>query len=310
MKDIVVTGGAGFIGSHLVGRLLEEGNKVRILDNLSTGKREFIEDHLDNPNFSFHEIDLLKDDFSGLLDGADQIWHMAANADVRVGAEDTKVHLDQNVMVTYRVLESMRKNRINEFLFPSTSTVYGEAKTRPTPEDYGPLKPISFYGASKLACESIISAYCGTFGMKGWIFRLANVIGPRSTHGVIHDFIMKLKKNPNELEILGDGSQKKSYIYIDDCIDAMMMLREKADQNLNIFNVGTEDWITVKRIAEIVSEEMGLKPKFVFTGGSRGWRGDVPKMMLSIKKFKDFGWTYENTSEESVIKTAKAISRS
>jgi len=302
----IVTGGSGFIGSHLVDRLLERGEKVIVLDNLSVNSNEFLETYLDKPNFTFQKVDLLKDDFSDLFNGVETIWHMAANPDVRIGIEDTRIHLEQNILVTYNILEAMRKNRVKEIIFPSSSVVYGEAKT-PTPEDYGPLKPISLYGASKLACEALISAYCHVFDMRGWVFRLANVIGPRSMHGVIYDFINKLKNNPEKMEILGDGNQRKSYIYIDDCIDAVVLLKEKVGDMVNVFNVGSEDWVTVKRIAELVSEEMGLNPRFEFTGGERGWRGDVPLMLLSIDRIKLAGWEPKYGSDEAVRKTVKSL---
>ena len=212
---ILVTGGAGFIGSHLVDRLAEQ-NKVTVIDNLTSGRGDFL-----NPRAEFIQADLLADEISEHFSGKDIIFHLAANPDVRIGAEDTRIHLEQNVIVTYRVLEAMRVTGVKKLAFTSSSTVYGEALT-PTPEDYGPLTPISLYGASKLACEALISSYCFTFDFKAYIYRFANVIGEGSTHGVIYDFINKLKANPEELEILGDGNQTKSYIHIDDCIEAML----------------------------------------------------------------------------------------
>jgi len=217
---------------------------------------------------------------------------------VRIGAENPEEIYRNNILATYRLLEAMRKAGIERIIFTSTSTVYGEASIIPTPEDYPP-HPISLYGASKLACEALIESYCHTFDMQAWIYRFANVIGRRSTHGVIYDFIMKLNRNPEELEILGNGEQNKSYIYITDCIEAMLA-GLGSDERVNIFNIGSEDQVKVRRIAEIVSEELGLSPRFRFTGGDRGWKGDVPVMLLSIEKLKKLGWRPRYSSEEAV----------
>ncbi|MDI9645447.1 MAG: NAD-dependent epimerase/dehydratase family protein [Archaeoglobales archaeon] len=290
---IVVTGGAGFIGSHVVDKLVEV-DEVIVLDNLSSGKIEYV-----NEDARFLRVDLCKDDFNDLLRGADEVWHIAANPDVRIGSENPDTIYRNNVLATYRLLEAMRKADVRRIIFTSTSTVYGEAKVIPTPEDYPP-HPISIYGASKLACEALIESYCHTFDMQGWIYRFANVIGRRSTHGVIYDFILKLKRNPAELEVLGNGEQSKSYVYIDDCIDAMFFGLKKANEKVNIFNIGSEDQIKVKKIAEIVAEEMGLNPTLKFTGGDRGWRGDVPVMLLSIEKLKKLGWRPKFKSEDAV----------
>lgn len=289
---IVVTGGAGFIGSHIVDRLVE-ADDIIVIDNLSNGREEYV-----NPNASLIRVDIASDNISDYIKGAEEVWHIAANPDVRIGAENPEEIYRNNVLATYRVLEAMRKSGVERLIFTSTSTVYGEAKLIPTPEDY-PTHPISIYGASKLACEALIESYCHTFDMQAWIYRFANVIGKRSTHGVIYDFIMKLRKNPYELEILGNGEQNKSYIYISDCIDAMFF-GLKADEKVNIFNIGSEDQIKVRKIAEIVCEELNLNPDFRFTGGDRGWKGDVPVMLLSIDKLKKMGWRPRYSSEEAV----------
>jgi len=306
---ILVTGGAGFIGSHIVDRLISSGNEVIVYDNLSSGKLEFLEHHMRNENFKFVKDDLLN--FEALkreMKDVNLVYHVAANPDVKIGARDTRIHLEQNVIATHNLLEAMRLNDISDIVFTSTSTVYGEAKKIPTPEDYGPLIPISLYGASKLAAESLIMAYAHTFGMNTVIYRFANIVGPRSTHGVIYDFIMKLKNNPHELEILGDGTQKKSYLYIEDCVDAIIYGYEHRKEDVEIFNIGSDDWIDVKKIADIVVEEMGLENvKYRFTGGKRGWKGDVPKMLLSIEKIKSYGWKPKYSSEESVRLTARHL---
>jgi UDP-glucose 4-epimerase len=301
MKQIVVTGGAGFIGSHLVDRLIREGNKVIVLDNLSTGRREFIQQHFNDPNFKFHNVDLLAGRFSKYFKDVEEVWHLAANPDVRAALKDTRIDVEQNFLATYNVLEAIKKMKVKRIIFTSSSTVYGEAKQVPTPEGYSPLTPISLYGATKLACEALISAYSHTFDMEAVIFRLANIVGSRSTHGVVWDFIDKLRRNPDELEILGDGNQKKSYLYIDDCIEAMLVSTEKCSQErINMYNVGSEDWITVKEIAEIVCEEMRLNPNFRFTGGKRGWEGDVPLMLLDVSKLKKLGWRPKYKSRDAI----------
>jgi len=243
---ILVTGGAGFIGSHLIDALLEKGNEVKCIDNFSSGRKEFIEQSMDK-GLELIEGDLLnRDDIKKALSGCDTVFHLAANPDVRLGVENTEVHLEQNIIATYNLLEEMRKADVKKIAFTSSSTVYGEAEQIPTPESYGPLIPISLYGASKLAAEGLISAYCYTFDMQSVIYRFANVVGPRSTHGVTYDFIKKLRENSHVLEILGDGSQKKSYLYISDCIDAMLFGMEKSKSKVEIFNIGSEIYIVAK----------------------------------------------------------------
>jgi len=305
---VLVTGGAGFIGSHLVDRLIGE-NEVRVYDNFSTGRMDFISQHLENKNFSLVRGDLL--DFDSLVKeakGFDMVIHAAANPEVRIS--DSEIHLKQNILATYNVLEAMRLNQVSGIVFTSTSTVYGEAKVIPTPEEYGPLIPISLYGASKLACEALIMAYSHTFDMRSWIFRFANIVGSRSGHGIIHDFIRKLRTNPKSLEILGDGYQSKSYLHVDDCVEAMLHAVKHSSETVNIFNIGSEDTITSNEIARIVVEEMGLKNvAFTYTGGERGWRGDVTKMRLSIEKLKEIGWAPRYNSERSIREAARSLLR-
>ncbi len=305
---ILVTGGAGFIGSHLVERLLKEGHEVTVYDNLSWGKEAFLKDHLGEKNFRFIRGDLL--DPPSLLEavrGQELVHHLAANPDIRKGAEETDLDLRQNVLATFNLLEAMRSCGVKQLAFSSSSTVYGEARTLPTPEDYGPLIPISLYGASKLAAEGLISAYCHTFGFRAWIFRFANIVGPRQTHGVILDFIEKLRRDPEELEILGDGSQNKSYLWVEDCVEAMLLAVERSGENPAILNLGNEDRTTVRKVAEIVCEEMGLRPRFRFTGGGRGWVGDVPEMFLDITRIRSLGWKPRYSSEEAVRKAVRAL---
>jgi len=307
----VVTGGAGFIGSHLVDVLMASGNEVTVVDNLSGGKREFLQPHEGNRRFRFAKTDLSREGFvCEDFKGADMVFHLAANPDVRTGATDTKTPVRQNVMATYNVLESMRLNGVSRIAFTSTSTIYGEATVVPTPEDYGPLLPISLYGASKLSCEALISSYCHTFGMTSWIYRFANIVGDRGTHGVIFDFIKKLRADPKKLTILGDGRQSKSYLHISDCVEAMLFVVENAREQVNVYNIGSDDRFDVTGIARVVAGEMGLKDvAFEYTGGDRGWKGDVPFMALSIGKIKGLGWKPMHGSEASVRLCVKQLLR-
>ncbi|TFH39950.1 MAG: NAD-dependent epimerase/dehydratase family protein [ANME-2 cluster archaeon] len=303
-KHILVTGGAGFIGSHVIDNLIRH-NKVTVFDNLSSGRMEFIQHHIGDDNFSFIEGDLLEpDSIQSALDDIDMVFHLAANPDVKLGAEDTYVHFEQNILATYNLLEAMRKCGTKRIAFTSTSTVYGEARVIPTPEDYGPMVPISLYGSSKMACEALISSYCHTFDMFAWIYRFANIVGERGTHGVLVDFINKLRVNPFTLEILGSGKQKKSYLDVVDCVDAMVFCVEHADEMVNIFNIGSEDSIDVVGIADIVTEKMGYNDvEYRFTGGvdgGAGWKGDVKLMLLSIEKLKDLGWKPPHNSQQSI----------
>lgn len=314
LLKVVVTGGAGFIGSHLVDHLMRQGYHVIVLDNLSSGKMEYLRNWLDHKHFEFHKVDLRDvSSFNDLLRDIHVVFHFAANPEVRIGAQKPQDIWDNNVIATYNLLEVMRAQKVPFLVFASSSTVYGEASKIPTPEDYGPLEPISIYGASKLACEAMISGYAFTFKIRSLVLRFANIIGSRLRHGVIYDFIMKLKKNPNVLEILGDGSQRKSYLHVSDTVNATMHLFntfQDSDKVYDVYNVGSDDWVTVKEIAEIVSKAMNLAPKFHFTGGvegGRGWIGDVKYMLLDIEKLKSTGWRPKMSSKEAVERTAKEL---
>ena len=245
--------------------------------------------------------------------GVDVVFHLAANPEVRIGIQSPELLYETNVLITYNLLEAMRKEDVKYLIFTSTSTVYGDAEVIPTPEDYSPLEPISVYGGVKLAVEALISGYAHTFDIRSLIFRLANIIGERSNHGVIYDFINKLRKNPERLEILGDGTQRKSYLHVSDTVDGMLYLFEgfKDEGKIyDIYNLGSEDWITVKEIAEIVSRVMNLDPEFYFTGGvdgGRGWKGDVKFMRLSIKKAKSRGWKPRMNSCQAVERTVREL---
>ena len=305
--NVLVTGGAGFIGSHLVDALLGRGFRVRIVDNLSGGCLETVKCWFGDSKFEFVEGDLKDPEIAfESVDGVDLVFHLAANPDVRLGEVEPHVHFRENLLVTFNVLEAMRKSeKAKRVVFASTSTVYGEAAVFPTPEDYGPLLPISVYGAAKLGCEALISSYCHTFGLSGVLLRFANVVGARAKHGVIVDFIGKLKQNAEELEILGDGKQKKSYLHVKDLVNAFFAVLpclEKAGC-IEAFNVGSLDWVDVKRIAEIVCEEMDVNPRFRFNdvlGDGRGWKGDVKAMRLSVEKLMSLGWKPSLNSEEAI----------
>ena len=317
-RVLLITGGAGFIGSHLTEELLNQRHKVVVLDNFLNGKIDNIQHLQDNPSLTIVKEDLKRPKkLEQIINASDTIFHLAANPEVKIGETDPKTHFEENILATFNLLETVRKNgKPKALIFTSTSTVYGEAKLIPTPEDYAPLIPISTYGASKLACEALITSYTYTFNHRALILRLANIIGPRSNHGVIVDFIKKIKTNPRELEILGDGSQEKSYMYISDCIEAIMHLTNafsKGTEKVDVFNVGPNDKITVAQIAKIVSEEMNTPSiKYKFTGGvngGRGWKGDVKTMQLSIDKLLRTGWKPRHSSKQAVRLAARALNR-
>jgi len=241
------------------------------------------------------------------MEGCDFVFHLAANPDIRYGEKITDHDLKQNVIGTYNILESMRFNNISKICFSSTSALYGETDIIPTPESYGPLKPISLYGASKLAGEAYISAFVGLFDFQGWIYRFANVVGPRGTHGALFDWIQKLKNNKEELEVLGDGTQTKSYLSVHDCIDGIIYGIENSNEKLSILNLGSDDQINVKGMAELLIKEMGTDTKIRYTGGDRGWKSDVPIMKLDTKLMKSIGWSAKHNSEEAVRISIRAL---
>lgn len=305
----LVTGGAGFIGSHLVDALVDRGYRVRVIDNFSSGRESFLSHHDGNGAVEVFKGDLLDNGaVLSAMDGIETVHHLAANPDIRLGTEVTDTDLKQGTIATYNVLEAMRVCGVKRISFSSTSAIYGEATEMPTSETYGPTLPISLYGASKLACEALITAWIGTFGAQGFIHRFANIVGPRGTHGVIFDFIHKLKKDPTRLEVLGDGKQEKSYMSANDCVRSMLHVLDNNDEDMNLYNLGTGDTCSVSRIAEIVVEESGLKGvKLEFTGGSRGWAGDVPKTYLDVSKLLRTGFEPSTMSEQSIRDTARSL---
>lgn len=304
----VVTGCAGFIGSSLVDRLLADGHQVIGIDNFSTGQRRFLEHALTNSAFKLFEIDLLEPD--GLVRafaGGDIVVHFAANADVRFGTEHPRRDLEQNTIATYNVLEAMRANGISKIAFSSTGSVYGESPVVPTPED-GPF-PIqtSLYGASKAACEGLIAAYCEGFGFQSWIFRFVSILGERYTHGHVFDFYQKLTADPTRLPVLGNGKQRKSYLYIQDCLDAILLAASKADGKVNIFNLGVDGYCEVNDSIGWICSELGVTPELEYSGGDRGWIGDNPFIFLETEKIQSLGWKPKFGIREGVIKTVEYL---
>ncbi|WP_247729980.1 NAD-dependent epimerase/dehydratase family protein [Halovivax limisalsi] len=293
VERVLVTGGAGFVGSHLTRRLLAEGVSVRVVDDCSNGDADQVPDAAELVETDLREPDAL----DGLLSDVDLVAHLAASKHVDTDRPYRQFH--DNTRMTRTVLEAMADADVSALLYTSSSTVYGEAP-RPTPEDYAPLEPISAYGASKLADESLLSASAHTQDLTVWNVRFANVVGPRLRGAVIPDFIEKLRADPETLTILGDGRQEKSYLHVEDCLDAIEHVVSHTDAPINTFNLGTRTTTSVDRIAAIVADEMGLDPAFEYTGGDRGWTGDVPKMRLSIEKLSALGWEPDRSSDEAV----------
>ncbi|MDR2645911.1 MAG: NAD-dependent epimerase/dehydratase family protein [Holosporaceae bacterium] len=302
----LVTGGAGFIGSNLVDRLLQGGCRVITFDNFSTGKRCFLEQALTNQNFSLLDGNL--SDLNALIQTMkethiDMVWHMAANADVRFGLNHPRKDLEQNTIATHNVLEAMRINNIKKIAFSSTGSIYGEPSVHPTPENTPFPVQTSLYGASKLACEALIQAYCEGFGFSGYIFRFVSVLGERYTHGHVFDFCRKLIDNPHELQVLGDGRQRKSYMYVQDCLDAMLLAVEKCQGKVNIFNLGVNDYVEINDSIKVITKRLGVNPKVKYSGGERGWIGDNPFIWLDTSRIQAIGWQPKVSILDGVLKT-------
>lgn len=319
MASIFITGGAGFIGSQMAERLLAEGHAVVSYDNLILGKREFLVTALQSPKFRFVEADLLDlDRVVAEMKGADLVIHLAANSDISQGAERSDVDLKNGTIATYNTLEAMRRTGVRDVLFASTSAIYGEAAVKPTPESYGPLFPISFYGASKLACEGLVSAFAHNCGLRAIVFRFANIVGPRATHGAIHDFLKRLKTNPSELRVLGNGTQRKSYLHVSDCIDGMLYARKRHFETetrppgfFECYNLASEGVTQVSSIAAAVVDEVtrrvGTKPALVFGSEDRGWVGDVAFTWLDGERFAKTGWRARLNSDAAVEQAVRDI---
>ena len=304
----IITGCAGFIGSNLVDRLLADGHRVVGIDNFSTGQSRFLEGALKTPSFRLIEGDLL--DLPMLIEafkGVDFVFHIAANADVRFGTEHPRKDLDQNIIATFNVLEAMRENGINKIAFSSTGSVYGEAAVIPTPENAPFPVQTSLYGASKLACEGLIQACCESFDFQSWIFRFVSILGERYTHGHVIDFYKQLKDDPTKLRVLGNGKQRKSYLYVQDCIDAILVAVEKATDKVNIFNLGVDSYCEVNDSIRWISEALGVKPRLTYTGGDRGWIGDNPFIFLDTARICSLGWSPKLNIQEGVVKTVEFL---
>lgn len=309
--NILVAGGAGFIGSHLCDALLSKNNTVIVADKLIMGSKN-IEHLSQNTNFKFYEMELANQDNVDKLfkdNKIDIVYHMAANSDISKSANDTSIDFNDTLLTTRVLLESMRKNNVKNIFFASTSAVYGEMPDIVLNEETGGLKPVSYYGGAKLASEALISSYVSMCDMNAVIFRFPNVIGPRLTHGVVYDFVKKLRNNPKELEILGNGTQCKPYIYVTDLVNAIVKLTEQFEPGLDVFNISVmSEGTSVTHIAEIVVDVLGLSDvEFKYTGGDRGWKGDVPRFKYDISKVLATGWKPEYTSDEAVRKAAQSL---
>ena len=309
MAKILVTGGAGFIGSHAVDKLMEEGHHVKVIDNLSSGRLENIKRWERHPRFEFIKGDLKNyADALEAVRGVDAVFHFAANPEVRVSTTSPRTHFDENVVATFNLLEAMREHGVRELVFASSSSVYGEPEEIPVGED-APIRPVSVYGASKAACENLIHAYTKLYGIKAVALRYANVVGPRLRHGVIYDLLVKLKKNREELEVLGDGTQTRSYIYVTDAVEATITAWRSVTSSYEAYNVASEDWITVNDVVKAILGELRLSPKIMHKPVLHGvgWPGDVKRIALKIDKLKTLGFTPRYSSLEAVTKTVKDL---
>ena len=303
-----ITGAAGFIASNLSDYLLKNDNKVIAYDNFTTGNKAFLELSINNKNFKLIEGDIL--DFEKLklsMAGCDFVFHLAANADVRFGTDHVDKDLKQNTIGTFNVLEAMRSNNIKKIAFSSTGSVYGEANIIPTPEDAPFPIQTSFYGASKLAGESLLSAFAEGFNFQVWIFRFVSILGERYSHGHVYDFYKQLLNDPTKLAVLGNGKQRKSYLYVGDCIDAIMVAIEKSNEKVNLFNLGTDEYCEVNDSIGWISEYLKLNPVLSYTGTARGWIGDNPFIFLDTKKIRNLGWKPKYTIKEGIIKTIQYL---
>ena len=304
-----ITGGVGFIGSSMADELANDPcNHITIYDNMSTGYEEFIAKLMHKENVQIVNGDLLDEEkLNEAIKGSEFVFHFAANADVRFGLQHPRKDLEQNTIATHNVLEAMRLNGIRKIAFSSTGSVYGEASKIPTPEDCPFPIQTSLYASSKLAGEALISSYCEGFGFTSYIFRFVSILGERYTHGHVFDFYKQLTENPKELKILGNGKQRKSYLYIKDCINAMLTVIKKSSGSVNIYNLGTDEYCEVNQSVQWICEYLGLKPNLVYSGGERGWVGDNPFIFLNCSKLKNLGWSAELTIRDAVIKTVQFI---
>ncbi len=304
IDHVLITGGAGFIGSHLADRLLARGHRVTVYDNLSTGFVEFLGDARSQPGFTLIEGDLLDEAaLAKALSGCDLVFHLAANADVRFGTAQPRKDLEQNTIATFNLLEAMRANGVRRIAFASSGSIYGETSVIPTPEDAPFPVQTSLYGASKLAGEGLIAAYCEGFDFQSWIFRFVSIVGERYTHGHVFDFYKSLARDPTTLHVLGNGRQKKSYLYVADCVEAMLAALERAQDKVNVFNLGTEEYVQVEDSIAIITAHLGLSPRRTYAGGERGWIGDNPFIFLDTTRIRALGWAPRVGIRQGIIRT-------
>jgi UDP-glucose 4-epimerase len=304
----MVTGAAGFIGSNLVDRLLRDGHEVVGFDNLSTGQERFLEPARASSAFRLVRGDTL--DLAALTDaveGCDTVFHLAANADVRFGLEHPKRDVEQNTLATFNVLEAMRANGVKRIAFSSTGSVYGEAETIPTPEDAPFPVQTSLYGASKVAGECLIQAYCEGFGFEGYIFRFVSILGERYSHGHVFDFYKSLRADANELRVLGNGKQRKSYLYIEDCLDAILLAMSRPTGKVHVYNLGTDEYCQVNDSIGWICETLGVSPRLDYTGGDRGWVGDNPFIFLDCSRIRSLGWKPKLSIREGIVRTLEYL---
>jgi len=303
-----ITGCAGFIGSNLTDRLLKAGHEVIGFDNFSTGLDAFLEEAKKSPNFTLIKNDLLdRDAVKNAMKNVDAVFHLAANADVRFGTNHPHKDLEQNAIATFHVLEAMRANNVKKIAFASTGSIYGEAEMIPTPEHAPFPVQTSLYGASKLAAEGLIQAYAEGFHFQGYIFRFVSILGERYTHGHVFDFYKQLLKNPQKLSVLGNGKQRKSYLYIQDCIDAMLFAMENAKDKVNIFNLGTDEYCEVNDSIGWICDYLKLNPEKTYTGGNKGWIGDNPFIFLDCAKIRALGWKPKLTIQQGITQTIQYL---
>ncbi|HKM21077.1 MAG TPA: NAD-dependent epimerase/dehydratase family protein [Lachnospiraceae bacterium] len=304
-----ITGGAGFIGSNMTDRLLSEPeNEVVVYDNFVTGRREFLEDASKNDRFQLVEGDTLDlEAMTKAMAGCEFVFHFAANADVRMGCEHPRKDLEQNTIATYNVLEAMRANKIRRIGFSSTGSVYGEAEVIPTPEDAPFPIQTSLYGASKLACEGLLAAYAEGFDFQAYIFRFVSILGERYTHGHVYDFVKRLGDDPTKLHVLGNGKQRKSYLYVKDCMEAILTVIRNTNEKVNIYNLGTDEYCEVNDSIGWITGKLGVTPELSYEGGERGWIGDNPFIYLDTKKVRALGWKPKYSISEGVIKTVEFL---
>jgi UDP-glucose 4-epimerase len=308
MMRYFVTGGAGFIGSNLVDRLLQDGHAVTAYDNFSTGQHRFLELAKRKPNFRLIEGDILDEaKLTDSVTGHDFVFHFAANADVRFGTNHPRRDLEQNTIATYNVLEAMRAHGVSKIAFSSTGSIYGEHDVIPTPENAPFPIQTSLYGASKLAGEGLIAAYCTGFNFRGYIFRFVSILGERYSHGHVFDFYRTLQKDPTKIQVLGNGKQRKSYLYVQDCVDAMLTVIDKAAAPVNVYNLGTDEYCAVNDSLSWISEKLGVNPTRTYTGGERGWIGDSPFIFLDTQKVRSLGWKPTLTIRQGVEKTVEYL---